>query len=620
VFGSGSRIIQTRRPRTSLGAAWLPPAGRPRGGLGAGVGGQLAVRHELAAAGLLALVSEFEINWIGPTILKFGSDEQRIRYLWPLLETKEMWCRLHSEPDAGSDLAMITTRAEQTSDGFRINGQKVWTFNAERAHFGALLARTSGSPGDPNGISYFVLPMDSPGLTIVPIRDLSGVSLAYEVFLDDVEVAADHLIGELGEGLRIRRPSGPFLTVSVNPGLGAGHEPPVLNLLDLAAWDEVPSSVGDKLLDLYLESQSIDALGVLDCEEDYNAGTISLRRADVRRWLSQEFWRAALELAHDVPAEAESFARRVLVERLDKLGLGRAGTILWAPIATLPNGGSDIHLEAVTARLLGGGSPVLTAWAGEPSTPDENAEQVLGDDYEMLRTSLRRFCNDLARVDPLRQHDATALRRLALHDLLSTNVVPDVDWLAWLVSFEELGPSPIGAGLLASVGFGAVMLHMLGGNSIRAAELRDAALSGDIGLALAIQEPGPGWTRGDFTTKAAGNSKPRLQGSKVKVAYASAADMLVVVGVHDGRTHVYGVDPAADGVTLVDEPTVGPSLGVSVLHLGAAPALQLSDGDSGYGSLVGALSFFKLATPRSWPEGLVVLAGGAGRSTVCASG
>jgi alkylation response protein AidB-like acyl-CoA dehydrogenase len=331
-------------------------------GLDAGVGGQLVVRHELAAAGLAAPVSEIEVNWIGPTILQFGSARQRDRYLWPMLEGKEWWCRLHSEPDAGSDLAMIATRAVETSNGFRISGQKIWTFQAGRAHFGALLARTSGSSGDPDGVSYFVLPMDSPGLTIVPIKDLSGGSTVSEVFIDDVEVPADHLIGDPGAGLRIRRPNEPVPTVPFNPGFGPGHEPPVLQLLELADWESAPSTVGDKLLDLYIESQSIDALAILDAEEEFNAESVSTQRADVRRWLSQEFRRATLELVHDLRAEAESFDRRHVLDRLDRLGL--QGTILRAAIATVPNGGSDIHLETITARLFGTGSPVLTSWAG----------------------------------------------------------------------------------------------------------------------------------------------------------------------------------------------------------------------------------------------------------------
>jgi hypothetical protein len=321
------------------------------------------VRHELAAAGLSAPAGEIEVNWAGPTILQSGSDPQRDRYLWPMLEGREKWCRLHSEPDAGSDLALVATRADRISGGFRISGQKIWTFQARLANFGALLARTSGSRGDPDGLSYFILPMDAPGLTIVPITDLSGISMVSEVFIDDVEIPDDHLIGELGAGLRIRRPNNPAPTVPFNSGFGPGHDPAVLTLLDLADWDDLPTTVGDRFIDLYLESQSIDALAILDSEEEFHTGDASLQRGDVRRWLVQEFRRSVTELLHDVRTEAESFDRRSVLDQLARLG--PVPSILRAAVATVPNGGSDIHLETITARLLEPESPVLTSWAGE---------------------------------------------------------------------------------------------------------------------------------------------------------------------------------------------------------------------------------------------------------------
>jgi hypothetical protein len=344
-------------------AGLVAPGWPPPWGLDAGVGGQLVVREELAAAGRSAPAGEIEVNWIGPTILHSGSGPQRDRYLWPMLEGQEKWCRLHSEPDAGSDLAMVATRADRTTGGFRISGQKIWTFQARQANFGALLARTSGGRGDPDGLSYFILPMESPGLTIVPITDLSGISMVSEVFIDDVEIPADHLIGVPGTGLGIRRPNHPVPTVPFNSGFGPGHDPAVLTLLDLADWDDVPTTVGDRFLDLYMESQSIDALAILDSEEEFHTGQASLQRGDVRRWLVQEFRRDVTELLHDVRTEADSFDRRGVLEHLARLGT--VPNILRAAVATVPNGGSDIHLETITARLLDPESPVLTSWAGE---------------------------------------------------------------------------------------------------------------------------------------------------------------------------------------------------------------------------------------------------------------
>jgi alkylation response protein AidB-like acyl-CoA dehydrogenase len=230
-------------------------------------------------------------------------------------------------------------------------------------------------------------------------------------------------------------------------------------------------------------------------------------------------------------------------------------------------------------------------------TTDHADVPVLGNEYEMLRTSLKRFGHDLAEVDPSGPQDLTVLRALALGDLLSDNgaTEPEVDWLAWLVAFEELGPGPIGTGLLASVGFGAVMLHLLAGASTRAAELKEAALSGQSRLALAIQEPGPRWAYGDYTTKAVRSDPPRLGGSKLKVAQASAADVLLVVANHEGSAHVYAVDAGADGVTVIDEPTVEPGLAVAAVHLAEVPAVRVSGAGPADGLLSRALSFAKLA-------------------------
>ena len=128
----------------------------------------------------------------------------------------------------------------------------------------------------------------------------------------------------------------------------------MLQLLELADWDDVPSTLGDKLLDLYMESQSIDALAILDSEEEFNAGRcLYAARPMFVGGSRRNSGAPRLELVHDVRAEAESFDRRPVLERLDRLGL--AGTILRAAIATVPNGGSDIHLETITARLFGTG-------------------------------------------------------------------------------------------------------------------------------------------------------------------------------------------------------------------------------------------------------------------------
>jgi alkylation response protein AidB-like acyl-CoA dehydrogenase len=137
----------------------------------------------------------------GPTIIDFGSEEHKQRFLAPILGGEEIWCQLFSEPNAGSDLAALETRAVRDGDGWRVTGQKVWTSRAQVASFGMLLART-GAPRH-KGITYFLLPMDSEGVTIRPLRHMLGEAEFNEVFLDDVYIPDDLRIGDVDGGWRI---------------------------------------------------------------------------------------------------------------------------------------------------------------------------------------------------------------------------------------------------------------------------------------------------------------------------------------------------------------------------------------------------------------------------------
>ncbi|MFZ4519122.1 MAG: acyl-CoA dehydrogenase family protein, partial [Microthrixaceae bacterium] len=165
------------------------------GGRGLSPAHQMVFNQELgrydATAGFITAAQAL----VGPTLMQHGTPEQQSRYLGPLLRGDEWWCQLFSEPGAGSDLAALATRAEQDSatGEWVVNGQKVWTSNAQHADFGILVARTD--PGAPkhHGLTYFVVDMRTPGIEVRPLVQAQGVAHFNEVFLSDVRIPAENV-------------------------------------------------------------------------------------------------------------------------------------------------------------------------------------------------------------------------------------------------------------------------------------------------------------------------------------------------------------------------------------------------------------------------------------------
>jgi alkylation response protein AidB-like acyl-CoA dehydrogenase len=185
-------------------AGYLTPHWPAPYGLGADAVTQLVIDEELARAGV-ARPDLVIAGWALPTILEHGDQAQRERFVLPSLRGELTWCQLFSEPGAGSDLASLRTKATRADAGWRLTGQKVWTSVAERADWGICLARTDPGVPQHRGISYFLVDMGSPGIEVRPLRELTGETLFNEVFLDDVLVPDDCLVGEPGEGWRLAR-------------------------------------------------------------------------------------------------------------------------------------------------------------------------------------------------------------------------------------------------------------------------------------------------------------------------------------------------------------------------------------------------------------------------------
>src|SRR6202790_2634620 len=144
---------------------------------------------------------------LAPTLIEHDTAAQKDRFLGPLLRADEFWCQGFSEPGAGSDLASLSTRAVRDGDVYRVTGQKVWTSMADRADWMFALVRTGPRGRSTEGITYLLIPMDSPGITVRPLRDISGAAHFAEVFLDDVEVPVENRVGAEGQGWSIMRTS-----------------------------------------------------------------------------------------------------------------------------------------------------------------------------------------------------------------------------------------------------------------------------------------------------------------------------------------------------------------------------------------------------------------------------
>ncbi|MEY3414089.1 MAG: hypothetical protein RJA79_964 [Actinomycetota bacterium] len=203
-------------------------------GLGADPLNQLIIDQELQRANISRPSNPIGIGWAGPTILFAGTIEQQQKYLPNLLSGAEYWCQLFSEPESGSDLASLRTRAELDGDEWVINGQKIWTSGAQDAKFGILLARTNPDAPKHKGITYFICPMDSPGIEIRPIKSMAGAKSFNEVFFTDVRITTANVVGEVNDGWRLAKVTLGNERVSLSTGgVLWGHGPTALDVIEL---------------------------------------------------------------------------------------------------------------------------------------------------------------------------------------------------------------------------------------------------------------------------------------------------------------------------------------------------------------------------------------------------
>ena len=313
---------------------------------------QLLIDDELAEAGVARPSNPIGIGWAGPTLLHAGTGEQQERHLLPLLSGEEIWCQLFSEPEAGSDLANVATRAERDGDTWVVNGQKIWTSLAHQAAFGILIARTDPDAPKHRGISYFICPMDLPGIEIRPIVEMTGAHTFNEVFFTDVRLPPGSLVGDEHDGWTLAKVTLGNERVSLSSG-GAlwGRGPDAGDLIGLA---RSAGGVSDPLLRqrlsrLHTEHEILRLIRLR---------TVSARirgeqpgpEASIRKILADEHGQHIMELAKDLAG-----AGGMLTDR------GPLGTdpalwhygYLFAPALTVGGGTGEVQRNIIGERVLG---------------------------------------------------------------------------------------------------------------------------------------------------------------------------------------------------------------------------------------------------------------------------
>jgi alkylation response protein AidB-like acyl-CoA dehydrogenase len=313
---------------------------------------QLVIDEELRRAGVSRPANPVGIGWAGPTLLHAGTQAQQERYLPRLLSGEEVWCQLFSEPGAGSDLASLTTRAVRDGDEWVVTGQKIWTSLAHEARFGILIARTDPDAPKHRGISYFVCPMDAPGVTVRPIVEMTGAHMFNEVFLDDVRLSADDLVGDEGQGWELAKVTLANERVSLSTGGGLwGRGPAAEDLLAIvrSRGPVADPMLRDRIVRLHIEGELLRLIRLRTVSAQIR-GEPPGPEASVRKVLADEHGQHLFRLAKDLAGAAGMLTDHgPLGVPVDLWHYG----FLFAPALTVGGGTGEVQRNIIGERALG---------------------------------------------------------------------------------------------------------------------------------------------------------------------------------------------------------------------------------------------------------------------------
>jgi alkylation response protein AidB-like acyl-CoA dehydrogenase len=289
------------------------------------------------------------IGICAPTLLEHGTDEQRRTYLPGLLRADAIWCQLFSEPGAGSDVASLQTRAERDGDEWVVNGQKVWTSGAHYADYGLLVARTNRDVPKHRGISMFIVDMHSPGVTSRPLRQIDGRAHFNEVFLDDVRLPADAIVGTVDDGWRVTLDMLANERVAIGAGgssqsLSSDGFASVLKLARAHALTDDPV-VRQELADVYVLERILALLG-MRIREALVSGRAPGPEGSVAKLAATILGKRSASLGMAI-AGPESLAWT------PGDGGDEAASFLFAPMLGIAGGTSEIQRNIIGERVLG---------------------------------------------------------------------------------------------------------------------------------------------------------------------------------------------------------------------------------------------------------------------------
>jgi alkylation response protein AidB-like acyl-CoA dehydrogenase len=337
--------------RTLADAGYVVPHWPRPWGLDADPLLQLIIDDELKRAGIQRPINPIGTGHCGPILVMHGTEEQKQRYIPPMLSGEEIWCQLFSEPDAGSDLANVATRAARDGDHYIVNGQKIWTSLGHEAQFGILLCRTNPDVPKHAGLSYFIIDMRSPGVEVRPIVEMTGAALFNQVFFTDVRVPADALIGEENRGWELAKETLANERVTLSRG-GAqwGWGPTAQDLVALVRErGGAPNPVmRQRLARLYSEAEilRIHQLRLVAAAVYGTSGPES----SVRKALSDPHGRDIFRLAKDL-AGADGLLNDTGPMGADPMWW--SGGFLFSPALTVGGGTSEILRNVIGERILG---------------------------------------------------------------------------------------------------------------------------------------------------------------------------------------------------------------------------------------------------------------------------